>query len=66
MDGTDCTAEEMSKALDHSLTALGHCEVDKDPTRILVSNKVCNSHNEFDGSIINSIIHRMCYNLRKI
>ena len=40
MDGTDCTAEEMSKALEHSLGALGNSILDNDPSRILVSNKV--------------------------
>ena len=40
MDGTDCTAEEMSKALEHSLGALGNSILDIDSSRILVSNKV--------------------------
>ena len=40
MNGTDCTAEEMSKALEHSLAGLGNSVLDNDPSRILVSNKV--------------------------
>ena len=40
VDGTDCTAEEMSKALEHSLGALGNSVVDYYPSRILISNKV--------------------------
>ena len=40
VDGTDCTAEEMSKALEHSLGGLGNGMVDNDPSRTLVSNKV--------------------------
>ena len=40
MDGTDCTAEEMSKALEHTLGGLGNSVVDYDPSRVLVSNKV--------------------------
>ena len=40
MDGTDCTAEEMSKALEHALGGLGNSVVDYDPSRVLVSNKV--------------------------
>ena len=40
VDGTDCTAEEMSKALEHSLGGRGNSVLDNDPSRILVSNKV--------------------------
>ena len=40
MDGTDCTAEEMSKALEHSLGGLGNSVDDNNNSRILVSNKV--------------------------
>ena len=40
MDGTDCTAEEMSKALEHSLGGLGNSVNDNNQSRILVSNKV--------------------------
>ena len=40
MDGTDCTAEEMSKALEHSLGGLGNSVNDNNQYRILVSNKV--------------------------
>ena len=40
MDGTDCTAEEMSKALEHSFGGRGNGILDNDPSRILVSNKV--------------------------
>ena len=40
VDGTDCTAEEMSKALEHSVGARGNGKLDNDPSRILVSNKV--------------------------
>ena len=40
MDGTDCTAEEMSKALEHSLGDRGNGKLDNDPSRVLVSNKV--------------------------
>ena len=40
VDGTDCTAEEMSKALEHSVGARGNGRLDNDPSRVLVSNKV--------------------------
>ena len=40
VDGTDCTAEEMSKALEHALGGLGNSVVDYDPSGVLVSNKV--------------------------
>ena len=40
MDGNDCTAEEMSKALEHTLGGLGNSVVDHDPSRVLVSKKV--------------------------
>ena len=40
MDGTDCTAEEMSKALEHSLGVNGNSVFDNDLSRLLVSNKV--------------------------
>ena len=40
VDGTDCTAEEMSKALEHSLGDRGNGKLDNDPSRVLVSNKV--------------------------
>ena len=40
MDGTDCTAEQLSKALEHSLAGLGNSVLDNNPSRILVSNKV--------------------------
>ena len=40
VDGTDCTAEEMSKALEHSLGVLSNSVIDYYPSRILVSNKV--------------------------
>ena len=41
VDGTNCTAEEMSKALEHTLGGYGNGLFDNDPTRILVSYKVC-------------------------
>ena len=40
VDGTDCTAEEMSKALEYSLGGSGNNVLDDDPSRVLVSNKV--------------------------
>ena len=40
MNGTDCTAEEMSKALEHTIVASGNSILDNDPSRILASNKV--------------------------
>ena len=40
VDGTDCTAEEMSEALEHTLGGLGNGVLDNDPSRILVSSKV--------------------------
>ena len=43
VDGTDCTAEEMSKALEHSLGVNGNENIvfDNDLFRVLISNKVC-------------------------
>ena len=41
VDGINCTAEEMSKALEHSLGGRGNSVIDNDTTRILVSYKVC-------------------------
>ena len=46
MDDTNCTAEEMSKSLEHSLGGLGNSVVDNDPNKTFVSNKVC-----FDSNI---------------
>ena len=40
MDGTDCTAEEMKKSLEHTLGGLGNGILDYDPDRVLVSKKV--------------------------
>ena len=40
VDGTDCTAEEMSKALEHTIVGSGNDILDNDLARILVSNKV--------------------------
>ena len=40
VDGTDCTAEEMSKALEHSLGSLGNGVLSNDRSRVLVSDKV--------------------------
>ena len=40
VDGTDCTAEEMSKALEHTIVSSGNDIHDNDLARILVSNKV--------------------------
>ena len=40
VDGTDCTAEEMSKALEHSLGGLGNSVNDNNQSRIIVSDKV--------------------------
>ena len=40
VDGTDCTAEEMGKALEHSVGARGNGKLDHDLSRVLVSNKV--------------------------
>ena len=38
---TDCTADEMKSALDHSLGFRGNSEVTKQPSRVLESKKVC-------------------------
>ena len=40
VDDTDCTADEMKSALDHSLGFQGNSELTDDPSRVLVSNKV--------------------------
>ena len=40
VDGTDCTAEEMSEALEHMIVASGNSILDNDPSRVLTSNKV--------------------------
>ena len=40
VDGTDCTAEEMSKALEHSLGGRGNDILDTDLSTVLVSDKV--------------------------
>ena len=45
VDGTDCTAEEMSKALEHTIVASGYDILDSDLSRVLVSNKVCGLDN---------------------
>ena len=39
-DSTDCTAEEMGRALEHSLGGSGNNVQDDDPSRVLASNKV--------------------------
>ena len=36
-----CTAEEMSKALEHTIVTKGNAILDNDLSRILASNKVC-------------------------
>ena len=40
VDGTDCTAEEMSKALEHTIVGSGNDILDNDLARVLASNKV--------------------------
>jgi len=40
VDDTDCTAEEMSRALEHSLGGNGDSILDNNPYRTLVSKKV--------------------------
>ena len=45
MDGTDCTAKEMSEALEHSFGSLGNGIFDIDSSRVLVSNKVALMNN---------------------
>jgi len=40
VDGTDCTAEELKKSLEHTLGGLGNSILDYDPDRVLVSEKV--------------------------
>ena len=40
VDGTDCTAEEMSKALEHTIVGSGNDILDNDLSRTLASNKV--------------------------
>ena len=40
VDGTDCTAEEMKKSLEHNLAGIGDSILDYDPERVLVSKKV--------------------------
>ena len=49
VDGTDCTAEEMSKGLEHSLGSRGNGALDNDPSRVLVSDKVCYSSWVYQG-----------------
>ena len=41
VDGTDCTAEEMSKALEHTIVGGRNDILDNHLSRILASNKVC-------------------------
>ena len=65
MDGTDCTAEEMSKALEHTLGGLGNSVVDYNPSRVLVSNKV-NFNLMLTSYVICKISYRMLHNLNKI
>lgn len=38
--GSDCTADEMRIALEHSLGGSGYNVLDNDPSSVLVSNKV--------------------------
>ena len=45
VDGTDCTPEEMSEALEHTIVASGYDILDNDLSRVLVSNKVCGLDN---------------------
>ena len=40
MDGTDCNAEEMGEALEHSLGGRGNSILDNNLSRVLVSDKV--------------------------
>ena len=40
MDGTDCTVEEMSKALEHTIVGSGNDILDTILSRTLASNKV--------------------------
>ena len=43
VDDTDCTAEEMSKALEHSISGSGNGILDNNPSRTLISRKVGSS-----------------------
>ena len=40
VDGTDCSAEEMERSLEHTLGGLGNSILDYDPDRVLASEKV--------------------------
>ena len=43
VDNSDCTADEMSRALEHSISGTGNGILDNDPSRTLISTKVgCN------------------------
>lgn len=65
VDGTDCTAEEMGEALEHSLGALGNSVFDIDLSRILVSNKVLMINYMF-CSVKSTTFCRMCHSSCKI
>ena len=43
VDGIDCTAEEMSKALEHSISGSGNGILDNNLSRTLISRKVGSS-----------------------
>ena len=40
VDGTDCTAEEMRRHLEHTIVGSGNSILDNNSSRILASNKV--------------------------
>jgi len=60
VDGTDCTAEEMSKALEHSIAGRGYSILDNDPSRVLASKKVCKLSNHLDMLIV---IYTECFSV---
>ena len=67
MDGTDCTAEEMHRALEHSLGGLGNSVNDNNRSRILVSNKVAMTISYNHSYLtLHKIICRVQNNLQKI
>ena len=65
VDGTDCTAEEMSQALEHTIVISGNDILDNDPSRILASNKVCILEPTIRFSTYR-LSHRTFLNLKKI
>ena len=66
VNGTDCTAEEMSKALEHTIVGNGIAIHDDDLSRILASNKVRASSTCSYKVFISLMLHRMFLTSKKI